>query len=59
MPTATASTVGLTDLDGARDAAAPRDRERERVRRAQGLRERLLAGPRVLAYRTIPLVRVP
>ena len=43
----------LTDFDGARDAAAPQDRLREVRRRANALRERMLAEPEVLCWRGV------
>jgi hypothetical protein len=49
----------LRHFEGARDALAPRDRQKELVRRANAFREELLAGPQVLYYRTFPLVSVP
>ena len=49
----------LRAFEGARDAPAPRDRQRELVRRAAVFREELLTGPQVLYYRTFPLVSVP
>jgi hypothetical protein len=60
-----AHTEALTELQplrhfvGARDAAAPRDRQRELVRRAEAFREELLSGPQVVYYRTVPLISVP
>ncbi len=49
----------LTDFDGARDACAPTDRLREVRRRAQQLRERMMAEPEVLFYRSFNLIRAP
>lgn len=49
----------LTDFDGARDATAPQDRLREVRRRAQALRERMLAEPEVLCWRSFDLIRAP
>jgi len=49
----------ITRFDGIRDLPHPADRVREVRRRAEALREELLAGSRVLYYRSFPLVRVP
>ncbi len=49
----------LRHFEGARDALAPRDRQKELVRRAHAFREEMLAGPQVLYYRTFPLISVP
>ena len=49
----------LHDFTGARDAAAPQDRLREVLRRAQGLRERMLDEPEVLCWRSFDLICAP
>lgn len=49
----------LTDFDHARDATAPQERLREVRRRALALRERMMAEPEVLFYRSFDLIRAP
>lgn len=49
----------IRHFDGARDPRAPRDRQRELVRRSNAFREEMLAGPQVVYYRTFPLISVP
>ncbi|MCO5168898.1 MAG: hypothetical protein M9894_21370 [Planctomycetes bacterium] len=49
----------IRHFEGARAALAPRDRQKELVRRAHTFREELLSGPQVLYYRTFPLISVP
>lgn len=49
----------LTDFDGARDAASPQDRLRDVRRHAQALRDRMMAEPEVLFYRSFDLIRAP
>lgn len=49
----------LNDFSDARAAASPQDRLREVRRRALVLRERLLAEPEVLFYRSFDLIRAP
>lgn len=46
-------------FDGARDHAAPQERLREVVRRARAFREEMLAGEKVVYYRSFDLIRVP
>ena len=49
----------ITDFDGARDAAGPADRLAEVRRRATAFRQKMLARPDVLFYRSIDLITVP
>ncbi len=49
----------LTDFDGARAANAPTERLKEVRRRALALRERMMAEPEVLFYRSFNLIRAP
>jgi hypothetical protein len=49
----------LRHFEGARDARGPRDRQRELIRRCVAFRQEMLAGPKVLYYRTFPLISVP
>ncbi|MFO0745964.1 MAG: hypothetical protein U1F43_09855 [Myxococcota bacterium] len=49
----------LDDFVGARSASGPADRRRELVKRATGLRERLMGARPVRQYRSFELVRFP
>ncbi|RYY89394.1 MAG: hypothetical protein EOO15_06440, partial [Chitinophagaceae bacterium] len=49
----------LTDFEGARQASAPMERLREVRRRAQALRDQMMAEPEVLFYRSFDLIRAP
>jgi len=49
----------LTDFDHARESTSPQARLEEVRRRAQALRERMMAEPEVLFYRSFDLIRAP
>lgn len=58
-PAIPAEITPIADFDGARDAPGPADRLAEVRRRATAFRQKMLAGPDVLFYRSIDLITVP
>lgn len=51
--------LAITDFDGARAAAQPKDRLEKVRKHAQGFRERFMDEPEVIFYKSVNLIRVP